>query len=73
VLFAIALGILSGGKKLFEILFFMFTYLNIEMVPFADYFGGMNRGLNYLVLIAGLIGFLALVSFVLRRLEIRSV
>ncbi|HZY37775.1 MAG TPA: hypothetical protein VFE53_14050, partial [Mucilaginibacter sp.] len=30
VLFAVALGILSGGKKLFEILFFLFTYSNIE-------------------------------------------
>ncbi len=73
VLFAVALGILSGGKKLFEILFFMFTYLNIELAPVADYFGGMNWGANYMILIAGLIGVLAFVSFVLRRLEIRRV
>jgi hypothetical protein len=73
VLFAVALGILSGGKKLFEILFFMFTYLNVELAPFADYFGGMNHGVSYLVLIAGLIAFFALISFILRRLEISRV
>ncbi len=73
VLFAVALGILSGGKKLFEILFFMFTYANVELVPFTDYFGGINHNVNYLVLIAGLIAFLAFVSFMLRRLEISRV
>ena len=73
VLFAVALGILSGGKKLFEILFFLFTYANVERVPFLDYFGGMNQGINYTALIAGLIGILALLSFTLRRMEIRRV
>jgi hypothetical protein len=71
VLFAVALGILSGGKKLFEILFFLFTYTNIEKVPFTDYFGGINQGTNYFVLIAALIAFLAFMSFQLRRFEIR--
>ena len=73
VLFAVAFGILSGGKKLFEILFFMVAYTNVELVPYTDYFGGMNHGINYIVLIAVLIGLLALVSFVLRRMEIRRV
>jgi len=71
VLFAVTLGILSGGKKLFEILFFFVTYLNIENVPFTDYFGGLNQGINYVALIAGLIGLLAVMSFTLRRIEIR--
>jgi len=73
VLFAVAFGILSGGKKLFEILFFLFTYLNIEKVPFADYYGGISHGLNYVVSITGLIVVLALVSFMLRKLEISRV
>jgi hypothetical protein len=51
----------------------MFTYLNVELAPFADYFGGMNHGVNYLGLIAALIGFLAFACFMLRRLEIRRV
>jgi hypothetical protein len=73
VLFAVAFGILSGGKKLFEILFFLFAYANIEKIPFLDYFGGMNQGINYTLLIAGFIGFFALLSFMLRRMEIRRV
>jgi len=73
VFFAVAIGILSGGKKLFEILFFLFTYLNIEKVPFADYYGGMNNGVNYMVLIAALIVLLAIVGFTLRKLEISRV
>jgi hypothetical protein len=73
VLFAVAFGILSGGKKLFEILFFLFTYANIEKIPFLDYFGGMNKGMSYTLLIAGFIGFFALLSFMLRRMEIRRV
>jgi len=73
VFFAVALGILSGGKKLFEILFFLFTYANVERVPFLDYYGGMNRGVNYTLLITGLIGFLACLSFMLRKIEISRV
>ena len=73
VLFAVVFGILSGGKKLFEILFFAFTYANIEKIPFLDYFGGMNQGINYSLLIAGFVGLFILLSFVLRRIEIRRV
>jgi hypothetical protein len=70
VLFDTATGILSGGKKLFEILFFFVTYLNVERVPFADYFGGLNQGVSYLAIITVLIAFLALISFMMRRYEI---
>ena len=73
VLFAVAIGILSGGKKLFEILFFLVTYLNIEKAPFTDYYGGINHSINYMVLMAALIVPLAFVSFMLRKLEISRV
>lgn len=73
VFLAVALGMLSGGKKLFEILFFLLTYANLELIPFTDYFGGINRGLNYTVLIACLISLLACISFLLRRLELQRV
>jgi hypothetical protein len=73
VLFAVASGMLTGGKKLFEILFFLITYANIEQAPFADYFGGMHSGLSYTVIVAGLIGFFVAVSFLLRKMEIRSI
>ena len=71
VLFAVGFGILSGGKKLFEILFFVFTYCNVNKVPFADYFGGMNSGVNYMAIIIGLIVSLGILSFTMRGWEIR--
>jgi hypothetical protein len=70
VFFAVALGILSGGKKLFEILFFLFTYANIQLIPVTDYFGGVHYRASYLGLIAVLTGILAVLSFMLRRIEI---
>ena len=73
VLFAVASGILSGGKKLFEILFFLVTYINLERTPIADYFGGMNNGMGYTTLIAGCIALLAVMSFMLRKFELNRV
>ena len=70
VLSSVALGLLSGGKKLFEILFFMCTYTNIQRIPFTDYFGGINYGTNYLLVITLLIVSLTIISFMLRKLEI---
>jgi hypothetical protein len=43
VLLASSLGILTKGKKLFEVLFFMITYANINNIAFLDYFGGMTH------------------------------
>jgi len=73
VLFAVAAGMLSGGKKLFEILFFLATYINLERAPIADYFGGMDDGMGYTVLIAGCIGLLAVLSFMLRKFELSRI
>ncbi|MFK7813363.1 MAG: hypothetical protein AB8B59_12795 [Maribacter sp.] len=41
VLLAAISGLLTKGKKLFEILFFLLTYANLNKVPLLDYFGGM--------------------------------
>lgn len=41
VLLAVALGILTGGKKLFEIFFFLLTYAVINKVPLTDYLGSL--------------------------------
>jgi hypothetical protein len=70
VLSSVALGLLSGGKKLFEILFFICTYANIQRIPFTDYFGGINYGTNYLLVITILIISLTIISFMLRKSEI---
>ena len=71
ILLAVALGILSGGKKLFEIIFFLLTYFNVNKVPFTDYFGGMHQNASYLISIGGLIALLIFISFTLRKMEIR--
>jgi hypothetical protein len=71
VLLAVALGILSGGNKLFEILFLLFTYANVNRIPFIDYFGGENQGLNYLIYLFAIITVLTCTSFLLRKFAIR--
>ncbi|MFD0798422.1 hypothetical protein ACFQZJ_13195 [Maribacter chungangensis] len=43
VFFAAILGLLTKGKKLFEILFFLLTYANLNKVPLLDYFGGLPK------------------------------
>jgi hypothetical protein len=70
VAFAVCLGILSGGNKLFEILFFVLTYSAVNGIPFMDYFGGMHNDLNYTGLMLAIIIFLLTVSFALRNYEI---
>ncbi len=71
VAFAVCLGILSSGNKLFEILFFVLTYSAVNHIPFMDYFGGMHNDLNYTGVMLAIIIFLLTVSFALRRYEIR--
>lgn len=46
-LLAAALGIITRGKKLFEVLFFMIAYANINGIPFLDYFGALSHNSWY--------------------------
>lgn len=41
VLLSAIMGLISKGKKLFEVVFFLVTYANINAIPFLDYFGGV--------------------------------
>ncbi len=52
VFFAALLGILTKGKKLFEVLFFMISYANINGIAFLDYFGGFQHHNLYLIRLA---------------------
>jgi hypothetical protein len=70
VLFAVFTGMVSGGKKLFEILFFFVTYCNLNKVPPLDYFGGLNHGLKYIGCMVILVIVLGMSSFLYRRFEI---
>ena len=73
VLLAVCIGIISGGKKLYEILFFMLTYAVIEKVPPLDYLGGMQHdshsGIITIVLMLNI--FLGAVSFGVRSYQVR--
>jgi hypothetical protein len=40
---AVCLGIVSGGKKLFEIIFFMLTYAATQKIPAIDYLGATSH------------------------------
>ena len=74
VLLAVALGILSGGKKLFEIIFFLLTYAVLNKVPATAYLGGLPHqnptGLMLVVLAANVI--LLATSLAIRNYQTRN-
>jgi hypothetical protein len=70
VMTAIILGLISGGKKLFEILFFMLTYSNMNKVPVLDYFGGVNQGSLYLITMIIITAGLTIISYAGKKIEI---
>ncbi len=65
-------GVLSGGKRLFEIVFFMLTYAIVSGGSILDYFGGFHRGIGYLILMAGIVVGLLAVAFIYRGYEISN-
>lgn len=67
VLLATSLGIVSKGKKLFEVLFFMISYININGIVFADYFGGFSNDYPYILKMFFIIAILATVTFLIRK------
>jgi hypothetical protein len=72
VMLAALLGILSKGKKLFEVLFFMITYVNINGIPFVDYFGGFEHHQFYLIQLLLFILFLGIMSTLMRKLQLEK-
>lgn len=69
VLLSMAMGILSGGKKLFEVVFFLLTYAVLNQFAAADYLGGLPHAhamVNIMVLL-GLNAGLGLLSFYVRK------
>lgn len=71
--FATLTGILTKGKKLFEILFFMITYANINLIPFTDYFGGMHNQYSYLLGAIITIVLLLTISYICRSIELKRI
>ncbi|MEJ5962081.1 hypothetical protein [Pedobacter immunditicola] len=71
VLSAIFLGMISGGKKLFEILFFLLTYAVLNKIPWTDYLGTMPHDYNYILIIFVINATLAFTSFWIRSYQLR--
>jgi hypothetical protein len=73
VLLAVCLGIITGGKKLFEVIFFMLTYAAIEKMPVTDYLGSVAHANHsmYMVTLLMLIVFLGSISFMVRNYQSR--
>jgi len=73
VLLAVALGIVSGGKKLFEVTFFMLTYAVVNKAPITDYLGSLAHphvwGFIGLILTVNMT--LILISFSIRSHQAR--
>lgn len=74
VLLSVCLGILTGSKKLFEILFFALTYMVFQRIPQAHYLGAMVFE-NYggMMVIIFMINILLLTgSFAVRNYQTRN-
>ncbi|MET3978510.1 hypothetical protein ABIB62_001079 [Mucilaginibacter sp. UYP25] len=71
VLLAATLGILTDGKKLFEVVFFMLTYAIINKVDVVDYLGSMPHGSTYLTIILLINAALACVGFLVRNYQVK--
>ena len=72
VLLAATLGVLTQSKKLFEVLFFMITYANINGVTFLDYFGGMTHNSLYILKLGGSILVLTSIIFLKRKIDLEN-
>lgn len=73
VLLAVVLGIISGGKKIFEIVFFLITYSVLNKLPFTDYLGNLpHQNMSFFILIVfGLNLGLLLLSLIARSYHAR--
>ncbi|MFS4447626.1 hypothetical protein [Maribacter sp. 2307UL18-2] len=72
VLFAALLGQLSKGKKLFEVLFFLVSYANINGIPFMDYFGALHTALPYVLELVALVVLLAVLTLGFRKIQLKQ-
>lgn len=73
VLLAVCLGIVSQGKKLYEILLFLITYGLVEKAPILDYLGAVTHDghIVYMAIVLVINIFLLLISFVIRQYRSR--
>ena len=72
VLLASLLGVLTKEKKLFEVLFFMISYANINKIPFTDYFGSLAHSSFYNLQLVFVSSILCIMSFYLRKHQLKK-
>jgi hypothetical protein len=72
IILSVCSGIISGGKRIFEIIFFMLTYVNISGAPALDYFGSFNHGVTYITIVVAIICIMVVGAFMFRKSEIRN-
>ncbi len=73
VLFAVAFGIITGGKKVFEIFFFLLTYCVVNKLPVTDYLGSLphqDMGV-FILMVSGLNVALLMLSLMTRSYQAR--
>ncbi|HEU4495649.1 MAG TPA: ABC transporter permease [Flavobacterium sp.] len=70
IAFAVSAGIVSGGKRFFEIVLFMATYALIQGVPFFDYLGALHHNIDYLLCLLGSISVQLTIAFWFRKYQI---
>lgn len=70
--FSVCSGVITGGKRFFEIVYFMLVYLNLSSLPFADYFGALNHSVNYNQILASVVTVLFLTAYMVRNYEVRN-
>lgn len=73
VLLAVAFGIVSGGKKLFEVLFFLLTYCVVSKVPFTAYLGTLpQQHVFYFIAVVCILNVaLLIISVMMRKYQSR--
>jgi hypothetical protein len=71
VFLAAILGLLTKGKKIFEILFFLLTYANLNKIPLLDYFGGMVQNSMKLGSLSLLVSGLTASIFLIRKWQLK--
>ncbi|MEP7267701.1 MAG: hypothetical protein ABI844_08730 [Saprospiraceae bacterium] len=72
IVLSVSSGILFGGKRFFEIVFFMLTYMNVNGAIPLDYFGGFHQGISYIMVMAIIISALLFGAYAVRGYEIRN-
>ncbi|MGO4291564.1 hypothetical protein [Chitinophaga sp. RAB17] len=72
---AVCIGGITGGKKLYEIVFFLLTYAVLNKVPGTDYLGSIPHASSggYAFLILALNVVLLMITFIVRKYQLRHV